>query len=109
VLRTIKNIITALLILMAGSSALAQTGTPATAAKALGAANTSAAARPVSNAEKSTGVAPPSDGLSAASETMAEAPEGLKLAPGRRDPFRPITLNVRTNRPAQTRRRRLER
>ena len=94
-LRTIKNIITASLILLAGSPALAQTSTPVTPAKALEKA--SAASRPLSNADKSTAGAPPSDGASAAPETIAEAPEGLRLAPGRRDPFRPITLNVRTN------------
>jgi len=97
VLITTKNILTALLIHLADSPALAQTSAPATVAKALGVANKSAAARTVSNAEKSTAAAPLSDGLSAASEPMAEAPEGLRLAPGRRDPFRPITLNVRTN------------
>jgi type IV pilus assembly protein PilP len=37
-----------------------------------------------------------SDAAARAGDKKAEAPEGLRLAPaGRRDPFRPITLNVR--------------
>ena len=98
-LRTIKNTLTASLILLAGSPVLAQSSAPATASKAVEAAKTVAAAQPVSKAEKaekSTAVAPSTEGVSGASETKAEAPEGLRLAPGRRDPFRPITLNVRT-------------
>jgi len=100
VLPTIKNTLTASLILLAGSPVLAQSSAPATASKAVEAAKTVAAAQPVSKAEKaekSIAVAPSTEGVSGASETKAEAPEGLRLAPGRRDPFRPITLNVRTN------------
>jgi len=100
VLPTIKNTLTASLILFAGSPVLAQSSAPATASKAVEAAKTVAAAQPVSKAEKaekSTVVTPLTEGASGASETKAEAPEGLRLAPGRRDPFRPITLNVRTN------------
>ena len=99
-LPTIKNTLTASLILLAGSPVLAQSSAPATASKAVEAAKTVAAAQPVSKAEKaekSTAVAPPSEGAAGAAETKAEAPEGLRLAPGRRDPFRPITLNVRAN------------
>jgi len=100
VLPTIKNTLTASLILLAGSPVLAQSSAPATASKAVEAAKTVAAAQPVSKAEKagnSTAVAPSTEGVSGASETNAGAPEELRLAPGRRDPFRPITLNVRTN------------
>lgn len=100
-LPTIKTTLTASLILLAGSPpVLAQSSAPPTASKAVETAKTVAAAQPVSKAEKaekSTAVAPSTEGVSGASETKAEAPEGLRLAPGRRDPFRPITLNVRTN------------
>ncbi|MEO6165341.1 MAG: pilus assembly protein PilP [Candidatus Binatia bacterium] len=84
---------------------LAQSNAPATASKALAAAKTAASTQPVSKAEKAekpAAVAPPTDAAPAASETKADASEGLRLAPGRRDPFRPITLNVRA---ASTRRR----
>lgn len=100
-----KNTLTAALILLAGSPVLAQSNAPATASKALAAAKTAASTQPVSKAEKAekpAAVAPPNDAAPAASETKADAPEGLRLAPGRRDPFRPITLNVRA---ASTRRR----
>jgi len=105
VLPTIKNTLTAALILLAGSPVLAQSSAPATASKALEAAKTAAPPQPVTKAEKAekpAAVAPPTEAAPAAAETKADAPEGLRLAPGRRDPFRPITLNVRA---ASTRRR----
>jgi len=102
VLPTLKNTLTAALILLAGSPALAQSSPPATASKALEAAKTAAPPQPVSKAEKAAAVAPPTEAAPAASETKADTPGGLRLAPGRRDPFRPITLNVRA---ASTRRR----
>jgi type IV pilus assembly protein PilP len=93
-----KNILTAALILLAGSSVLAQSIAPATASKALEVPKTAAPRQPVSKAEKTekpAAAAQPTDAASAASETKAESPDGPRLAPGRRDPFRPITLNVR--------------
>jgi type IV pilus assembly protein PilP len=100
VLKTITNTLIASLILLEGGLAIAQSNAPATASKAIEAAKTAAAAQPVSKAEKaekSTAVTPPTEGVPGISESKVEAPEGLRLAPGRRDPFRPITLNVRTN------------
>jgi type IV pilus assembly protein PilP len=92
----------------------AQTNAPATAAKPLEAIGKNA--RPAETAVKSkqdpfesksdkqkgapseNNSAATSGGASSAGDKKSEAPEGLQLAPGRRrDPFRPITLNVRSN------------
>ena len=91
-------LLTAALILLASSSVLAQSIAPATAPKALETPKTVAPPQPVSKAEKAekpAAVAQPTEAVSAASDNKAEPSDGPRLAPGRRDPFRPITLNVR--------------
>jgi len=93
-----NNIITTALILLVGSPVLAQQIAPAMTSKALEAFKTAASPQPVSKTEKSekpSTVAQPTGAAFPASEAKAEPPEGPRLAPGRRDPFRPITLNVR--------------
>lgn len=93
-----KNILTAAVILLAGSPVQAQSTAPGTISKALEAAKTAAAPQPISKSEKpdkSAVVAQPTVAVSAASDNKAEPSDGPRLAPGRRDPFRPITLNVR--------------
>jgi len=93
-----KNILTTALILLVGSPVLGQSMAPAMAAKALEASKTAAPPQPVSKAEKiekPATVAQPTGAAVAAPESKAEPGEGPRLAPGRRDPFRPITLNVR--------------
>jgi type IV pilus assembly protein PilP len=93
-----KNILTTALIMLVGSPVLAQSIAPATASKALEASKAAAPPQPVSKAEKAekpAAVAQPTGVAFPASEAKAESPEGPRLAPGRRDPFRPITLNVR--------------
>lgn len=110
---SVRNIIPAAFILVA-IHAGAQTKAPATAAKPLEAIGKNA--RPAEAAVKSkqdpfesksdkrkgapseNNSAATTGGASSAGDKKAEAPEGLQLAPGRRrDPFRPITLNVRSN------------
>ncbi len=92
----------------------AQTNAPATAAKPVAAIGENA--RPTETSVKSkqdpfesksdkqkgapsgNNLAATSGGASSAGDKKAEAAAGLQLAPGRRrDPFRPITLNVRSN------------
>ena len=94
-----KNILATALILFVGSPVFAQSITPATASKALEASKAAAPPQPVSKAEKgekpASAAQPTGAAFPAASEAKAESPEGPRLAPGRRDPFRPITLNVR--------------
>lgn len=88
------------LMLCASGPVLAQSSVPATASKAVEAAKAAGVAQPANRSEKNEKpppAVPPTDGSARPPEAKAEAPEGLRLAPGRRDPFRPITLNVRTN------------
>lgn len=108
-----NNIVSAAVILLAAHAA-AQPSAPATAQKPAEAVKS--IARPSESASKSGQdrteprsdnqkespriTSSPAAGAAApgASETKAEPAEGLRVAPvGRRDPFRPITLNVRAN------------
>lgn len=108
---TMKHLLPVVLLTLAGSHVVAQPITPATAGKALETQKTIAAASKTKT-EKSDGKA---DKLSAAPTSVEPAAaagdrenksgltDGVQIAPmGRRDPFRPITLNVRA---ASTRRR----
>ena len=98
--QTINIILTAAVILLPAVPAPAQSSAPAAPSKAIEAAKTPAAAQPVSKAEKaekSAAVAPSTEGIPGISESKGEGSEGSRLTPGKRDPFRPITLNVRTN------------
>jgi type IV pilus assembly protein PilP len=93
-----RNILTAALIVLAGSPVLAQSIAPATAAKALESPKTAVPPKPASKSEKAEkpgAAAQPTEAASAASDIKAEPSDGPRMAPGRRDPFRPITLNVR--------------
>ena len=94
--------------MIADGVVLAQTKAPATASKTLEAVKAATKsdksdAKSEQSTTATTATTAPTPTSAGDGEAKAEALEGLRLAPtGRRDPFRPITLNVRaTSRPRE--------